>query len=111
MPDEEHHDVVIVGAGAAGVSCALECFDIQLDTVVLETTDEPGGQLGEIPHSVRNVAAGRFENGRALRQAMADAATILGNRLRVSHCVTVADLGERTECGISPSCPPGSSVV
>ena len=95
MRDGEHHDVVIVGAGAAGVSCALECFDIQLDTVLFETTEEPGGQLAEIPHSVRNVAAGRFENGRALREALADAATILGHRLRVSHSVTGADLGER----------------
>jgi thioredoxin reductase len=35
MRADEHHDVVVVGAGAAGVSCALECFDIQLDTVLL----------------------------------------------------------------------------
>jgi thioredoxin reductase (NADPH) len=95
MRDEEHHDVVIVGAGAAGVSCALECFDIQLDTVVFETTEEPGGQLAEIPHSVRNVAAGQYENGRALRQALEDASAILGDRLRVSHSVNRVDLGER----------------
>src|SRR5207237_5550118 len=34
---EQQRDVVIIGAGTAGTSCALECFDIQLDTVVLET--------------------------------------------------------------------------
>ena len=95
MRDEEHHDVVIVGAGAAGVSCALECFDIQLDTVVFEATHEPGGQLAEIPHSVRNVAVGRFENGRSLRQAVSDSTAILGDRLRISHSVDRADLGER----------------
>ena len=93
--DEEHHDVVVVGAGAAGVSCALECFDIQLDTVVFETAKEPGGQLAEIPHSVRNVPVGRFENGRALRHALDDCSTMLGDRLRVSQAVTRADLGER----------------
>ena len=95
MRDEEHHDVVIVGAGAAGVSCALECFDIQLDTVVFETTNEPGGQLAEIPHSVRNVAAGRFANGRALQRALEESSAILGERLRVSQSVTRADLDER----------------
>jgi thioredoxin reductase (NADPH) len=95
MRDEEHHDVVIVGAGAAGVSCALECFDIQLDTVVFETTNEPGGQLAEIPHPVRNIAVGRFENGRALRQALENSSAILGDRLRVSQSVHRADLDER----------------
>jgi thioredoxin reductase (NADPH) len=93
--DEEHHDVVIVGAGVAGVSCALECFDIQLDTVVCESTHEPGGQVAEIPHSVRNVAVGRFENGRSLRQALEHSSKILGDRLRVSHPVNRADLGAR----------------
>ena len=33
---EEHHEVVIIGGGMAGLSCALECYDIQLDTIVLE---------------------------------------------------------------------------
>ena len=95
MRATEHHDVVIVGAGAAGMSCALECFDIQLDTVVLEGNREPGGQLAEIPHSVRNIAVGQFENGRALRQALEDRSALLGDRLRVSHSVMRADLGDR----------------
>ncbi len=64
---EEEHDVVIVGAGVAGLSCALECFDIQLDTVVFEADARPGGQLVEIGHTVRNVAAGSFRDGSALR--------------------------------------------
>src|SRR5438552_18954765 len=39
---EQQRDVVIIGAGTAGTSCALECFDIQLDTAVLETDARPG---------------------------------------------------------------------
>jgi thioredoxin reductase (NADPH) len=81
MPAEEMHDVVIVGAGPAGVNCALECHDIQLDTLVLEAATEPGGQLSEIHHSVRNVAAGRFPSGQALREALEESATLLGARL------------------------------
>jgi monoamine oxidase len=56
MVDEEHHDVVVIGGGAAGLSCALECFDIQLDTIVLEAKGALGGQVSMIRHSIRNIA-------------------------------------------------------
>lgn len=88
MPAEEVHDAVIVGAGPAGVSCALECHDVQLDVVVLEAAGRPGGQLTEIHHSVRNVAAGRFADGGALREALEESAAILGPRLRRGEPVT-----------------------
>jgi thioredoxin reductase len=94
MPDDEH-DVVIVGAGPAGVNCALECHDIQLDTVVFEATGELGGQLNEIHHSVRNVAAWRFADGRALRAAMEESAAFLGPRLRRRERVARVDAAAR----------------
>jgi thioredoxin reductase (NADPH) len=92
---EELHDVVIVGAGTAGVSCALECFDIQLDTAVFEADERPGGQLVDIPHSVRNLTIGSNHDGPALRDSLEQAAEILGDRLRRSHPVTRVDVGER----------------
>jgi thioredoxin reductase (NADPH) len=79
----------------AGVNCALECFDIQLDTVLVEASAALGGQLPDILHSVRNVAAGRFADGRALQQALLESAEILGDRVRLSHHVTKADLDGR----------------
>jgi thioredoxin reductase (NADPH) len=95
VPEQEQHDVVIVGAGPAGVSCALECFDIQLHTVVLEADDRPGGQLVEIVNSVRNIAVGTFRDGPAASDSLEGAAAILRNRLRLSDRVTRVDLGER----------------
>ena len=95
MPAEDEHDAVIVGGGPAGVSCALECHDIQLDTVVFEAAGGPGGQLIEIPHSVRNVAAGRFADGRALRDALEESAAMLGPRLRRGEAVTRVDAAAR----------------
>ena len=95
MAGEEQHDVVVVGGGVAGVNCALECFDIQLDTVLVEARPDLGGQLPEILHSVRNVAAGRFEDGQALQRALRESAEILGDRVRLSHPVTAADVEGR----------------
>jgi thioredoxin reductase (NADPH) len=92
MPADQHHDVVVIGGGPAGASAALECFDISLDTVVLEGRPMVGGQLGEIPNSVRNVAAGVFEDGPALRAGLQRATAILDHRVLVDHEVTEADL-------------------
>jgi len=89
---DEHHDVVIVGGGPAGVGCALECFDIQLDTVLLEARTSLGGQVAEIPHVVRNVAFAGFERGLGLQRALEQSATVLGERVRLGHPVTSADL-------------------
>ena len=95
MTGDEHHDVVVVGGGVAGVNCALECFDIQLDTILVEAGATLGGQVTEILHSVRNVAAGRFDDGLALQRALLESAEILGDRVRLSRPVTSADLGSR----------------
>ena len=95
MVEEEHHDVVVIGGGAAGLSCALECFDIQLDTIVLEAEGALGGQVAMIPHSIRNIAVSRFETGPDLERAIQQTATILGERVRLSHPVVGVDLGSR----------------
>jgi thioredoxin reductase (NADPH) len=96
MTGEPEHDVVVIGGGVAGVNCALECFDIQLDTLLVESSAALGGQLAEITHSVRNVAAGRFANGRVLQGALLESAEILGDRVQTSHPVSNVDLGART---------------
>ncbi|MEZ4544543.1 MAG: NAD(P)-binding protein [Cyanobacteriota/Melainabacteria group bacterium] len=49
-------EVLVLGAGPAGVSCALECLDNKLDVLVLEKERQPGGQLNQIqcyPQSCR----------------------------------------------------------
>ena len=62
----------------AGFSCALECYDIQLDTVVLEMQAEVGGQIKEIPFHVRNVAAGVYDDEHSLPVALQRSVAILG---------------------------------
>ena len=94
MAAEKPCDVVIVGGGVAGTSCALECLDIRLDTVVYESNAAVGGQIAQIPHSVRNVLAWRFEAGVPVRRAVEESVAILGDRLRVSERVIRVDLAE-----------------
>jgi thioredoxin reductase (NADPH) len=92
---EEHHQVVIIGGGMAGLSCALECYDIQLDTIVVEMQADLGGQISEIPFHVRNVAAGVYDDAHPLPLAVERSAAILGERARRSWPVDGIDLGER----------------
>jgi thioredoxin reductase len=91
VPAEALYDVVVIGAGSAGVSAAIECFDIQLDVMVLECAGKVGGQIDEIPHTVRNVAPAPDGND-ALVDALARHASILGDRLRLDCKVTGLDL-------------------
>ena len=79
----------------AGLSCALECYDIQLDTIVLEMQAEVGGQITEIPFHVRNVAAGVYDDEHPLPLAVERSAAILGDRARRSWPVDRIDLGQR----------------
>jgi thioredoxin reductase (NADPH) len=85
------HDVVVVGAGAAGVSAAIECLDIRLDVAVMEAAAAVGGQIDEIPHDVRNVATAPDGNT-ALVAALTRHASSLGERLRLEHAVTSIDV-------------------
>lgn len=91
---ERHHDLVIVGGGPAGVNAALECTDIKLDVVLLESSGALGGQLAEISHPVRNVATGRYASGAALQAGLQEVAELLGDRVLPDHPVTAAKLSE-----------------
>ena len=95
MPTETLHDVVVIGAGPAGVSAALECFDIQLDVIVVECGGKVGGQIGDIPHAVRNVASAP-DGSDALVDALACHASVLGDRLQLDCKVTGLELDAGT---------------
>ncbi|HEV2903712.1 MAG TPA: FAD-dependent oxidoreductase, partial [Pyrinomonadaceae bacterium] len=61
------HDVLIIGAGAAGLSAARWCDELGLDTLVLEESEEVGGQLLSVHNPVENYLGMRAKNGRELR--------------------------------------------
>jgi thioredoxin reductase (NADPH) len=57
------HDVLIIGAGPAGLSAALWCDELGLDTLVLEQRDKIGGQLHSIHGPIRNYPGLSAGNG------------------------------------------------
>jgi thioredoxin reductase (NADPH) len=58
------HDVLIIGAGPAGIAAALWCDELGLDTLVLEQSEQVGGQLLSIHGPVENYPGFRTDNGR-----------------------------------------------
>ncbi|MDQ6653817.1 MAG: NAD(P)/FAD-dependent oxidoreductase [Acidobacteriota bacterium] len=58
------HDVVIIGAGPAGLSAALWCDELGLDTLVLEQNTEIGGQLLSVHNPIENYPGVSASNGR-----------------------------------------------
>lgn len=65
------HDVIIIGAGPGGLSAALWCDELGLDTLVLEREGEVGGQLLRVHNRVENYLGVEAENGRELRDIFA----------------------------------------
>ena len=65
------HDVIIIGAGPAGLSAALWCDELGLDTLVLERGAEVGGQLLRVYNRIENHLGAAAEDGRELRDRFA----------------------------------------
>ncbi len=60
-------DVIIIGAGPAGLSAAIWCADLGLSTIVFEKEAEPGGQLLRIYNPITNYPGIETANGREMR--------------------------------------------
>jgi thioredoxin reductase (NADPH) len=65
------HDVIIIGAGAAGLSAALWCDELGLDALLIEQEAETGGQLLWIYNPIKNYLGAQARNGRELRELFA----------------------------------------
>lgn len=69
------HDVIIIGAGLAGLSAALWCDELGLDTLVLEQKEAVGGQLLAIHGPVENYPGVRANNGREFLEHFSEQVT------------------------------------
>lgn len=60
------HDVIIIGAGPAGLSTAFWCDELGLDTLVLEEAEQIGGQLHRVYNPIGNYLGVKARNGEEL---------------------------------------------
>jgi len=71
------HDVIIIGAGPAGLSSAFWCDELGLDTLILEQSEQIGGQLLRVYNPIENYLGLKTRNGKELlglfSQGVADA--------------------------------------
>ncbi|MET8567668.1 FAD-dependent oxidoreductase [Streptomyces sp. NPDC004783] len=60
MPQQDSHDVIVIGAGASGLAAATALHAAGRDTVCLEARDRVGGRLLSVPvaHSERGLDMG-----------------------------------------------------
>ncbi len=66
------HDVIIIGAGAAGLAAAFWCDELGLDALVLESKAEIGGQLLQVYNPIENYPGLKTANGRQLLERLTD---------------------------------------
>jgi thioredoxin reductase (NADPH) len=60
------HDVIIIGTGPAGLSTAFWCDELGLDALVLEQSEEIGGQLHRVYNPINNYLGLKARNGEEL---------------------------------------------
>jgi len=59
-------DVVIIGAGPAGLSALLWCADLGLEVAIVERQPQPGGQLHAIHNPIKNYLGRESRDGREM---------------------------------------------
>jgi len=86
------HDVIIIGAGPAGLSTAFWCDELGLDTLVLEEAEEIGGQLHRIYNPIENYLGVKTDNGKEFLKLFAADVDAADFDLWIQTTITSVDL-------------------
>jgi len=89
-------DVIVLGAGPAGISCALELKECKVECLVLERNQRPGGQLLEIPTPISNLAVGSFDSGETLSKSFSQLIENVDINLVLRENVVSCDLRDKS---------------
>ncbi len=86
MAENPVHDVIIVGAGPAGLAAALYTARDRYDTVLLEKNGLPGGQI-MLTESIENYPGYKHVGGMELVEHMKEQVTQFGAEIRTNRAV------------------------
>ena len=86
------HDVIIIGAGPAGLSAAFWCDELGLDTLVLEQAEKIGGQLHRVYNPIENYLGVKARNGAEFVKLLADDVDSADFDLWTEATITSVDL-------------------
>lgn len=89
------HDVIIIGAGPAGLSTAFWCDELGLDTLVLEQAEHVGGQLHRVYNPINNYLGLKARNGEELLERFTSEIDSADFDLWTQTTITSVDLKAR----------------
>jgi thioredoxin reductase (NADPH) len=90
-----NYDVIIFGGGPAGMSALIWCYSLGLRGVLLEQSQELGGQILQMYHRVLDYPGLVSENGRELRDHFTAQLDLLQLDYRTACDIEEVDLSER----------------
>ncbi len=82
-------DVIVIGAGPAGLSAAMWCAELGLSAILFERNETFGGQLAWIHNRIENHLGSRAANGPEMRAQFA--AQIKDANFELQTCAEVAN--------------------
>lgn len=89
-------DTIIIGAGPAGLSCALELQESKINYIVFEKGERVGGQLWDMKSSVRNFIGGYSSGGEETAERLVELARVMKVNIQFNAFVEQVDLKMKT---------------
>ena len=89
-------ETIIIGAGPAGLSCALELQDSKISYIVFEKGNRVGGQLWDMKSSVRNFIGGYSSGGEETAERLVQLADTMKANVQFNSFVEQVDLKMKT---------------